>query len=106
DANEIRSKAWVSKSGRDMGGQRFSRGALFHLLKNRTYLGEVPHRDKSHPGAHPAIIDLATFEAAQKLIAENTRLHRVRATRMKTAPLRGLLFDAAGEPMTPTFTEN
>jgi DNA invertase Pin-like site-specific DNA recombinase len=33
----------------------FSRGALYHLLKNRTYLGEIPHRDKSHPGAHAAI---------------------------------------------------
>src|SRR3546814_11885411 len=35
----IRSKLRVTRSGRILGGQPFSRGALFHLLRNRTYLG-------------------------------------------------------------------
>ena len=44
------------------GGVFFSRGALFHLLKNRIYLGEIIHRDKVYPGLHPALVDRALFD--------------------------------------------
>jgi site-specific DNA recombinase len=48
----IRSKARVSTRGRAMGGLRFSRGALFHLLKSRVYLGEIPHILPERPPRH------------------------------------------------------
>jgi site-specific DNA recombinase len=38
DARGINSKAWTSASGRIMGGKPFSRGALYLILQNRTYL--------------------------------------------------------------------
>ncbi len=99
----IRSKAYLSKSGRPIGGAVFSRGALFHLLSNRTYLGEIPHRDQSYPGAHPAIVDTVLFDAVQALMTGNSRRHQTRPTRVSTMPLKGLIFDAAGQPMCPTF---
>ena len=40
DARRINSKAW-SASGRITGGKPFSRGALYLILQNRTYLGEI-----------------------------------------------------------------
>ncbi|MGL4238218.1 MAG: recombinase family protein [Tabrizicola sp.] len=46
------SKRHTSRTGRVTGGQPFSRGALFHLLRNRLYLGEIRHRDTHHPGLH------------------------------------------------------
>ncbi len=101
---DIRSKAWLTIKGRAMGGARFSRGALFHLLKNRTYLGEIPHRDLSYPGAHGAIVDPDLFGSVQSLLAGQTRRHLDRPTRVSTMPLRGILFDADGDPMSPTFT--
>lgn len=64
----IRSKAWTSSRGRQRGGEPFGRGALFHLLKNRTYVGEIPHRDRTYPGAHEPIVDAAVFAQVQDLL--------------------------------------
>ena len=69
----LRSKAWVTRAGRPMGGLPFSRGALFHLLRSRTYLGEIVHRGTSHPGLHPALVDEETFAAVQARLAESRR---------------------------------
>jgi len=101
--NAILSKASVTKAGRRTGGLLFSRGALFHLLSNRTYLGEIPHKDKSFPGAHPPIVDAALFDAVQALTLANTQQRRRKPTRVSTMALKGLIFDADGQPMSPTF---
>ena len=39
------------------GGNRFSRGALYTLLQNRIYRGEISHQGNVYPGQHEAIID-------------------------------------------------
>ena len=103
DDNAIRSKAYLSRAGRSIGGATFSRGALFHLLSNRVYLGEIPHKDLSYPGAHPAIVDPAAFEAARELMSANRRTRERRHTRVSTMALKGLIFDTDGQPMSPTF---
>src|SRR5438552_12635046 len=41
DARGIKSKSWTSASGRPIGGKPFSRGALYLMLQNRSYLGEI-----------------------------------------------------------------
>ncbi|HXQ16896.1 MAG TPA: recombinase family protein [Caulobacteraceae bacterium] len=99
----IRSKAWTSSRGRSVGGCPFGRGALFHLLKNRTYIGEIPHRKASYPGSHPGIVDSATFDEVQARLAKQTRRAR-EPKRVAAAPLKGLIFDATGEPMSPVHT--
>jgi site-specific DNA recombinase len=101
--NGIRSKLHVTRRGRTTGGAPFSRGALFYLLKNRTYLGEIPHKERTYPGAHPAIVDAETFAAAQALLSANTQRHKGRPRRVEGLALKGLLFDTDGMPMTPTF---
>ena len=103
-AEDIHSKTTTSAKGRQVGGVALGRGALFHLLKNRTYLGEIPHRDRTYPGAHDAIVDGEIFEQVQLLLAVQTRRHESRPKRVSAMPLRGLLFDADGSPMSPTFT--
>src|SRR3984893_3631050 len=40
----IKSKSWTSDSGRRWGGKPFSRGALYQMLQNRTYLGKIVHK--------------------------------------------------------------
>ena len=46
EARGINSKEWTSASGRITGGKPFSRGALYLILQNRTYLGEIsPQHD-------------------------------------------------------------
>ena len=45
DVRGIKSKSWTSASGRPIGGKPFSRGALYLMLQNRTYRGEIVHKD-------------------------------------------------------------
>ena len=101
----ILSKAWVTAAGKRKGGQPFSRGALFHLLRNRIYLGQIVHRAAVHEGEHDAILDPELFEQVQRSLEGNAR-RRVAAgeRRMIKAPLTGKLFDAAGQAMSPTFS--
>ena len=47
DSRGIRSKGWRTKQGKILGDRPFSTGALFHLLKNRIYIGQIVH------GEHP-----------------------------------------------------
>ena len=105
DDNALRSKAYHTSKGRLLGGLPFRRGALFHLLANRVYLGEIPHKDQSYPGAHPPIVDVDAFDAAQRLMTANTRRHEVRFRRVSTMPLKGRIFDTDGQPMSPTFAQ-
>ena len=100
----IASKARTTRDGRATGGRPFNRGALFYLLRNRTYLGMIVHRDKLHPGMHPAIVEAELFEAVQARLAANRRQRAARRDRVARAPLTGRIFDADGNPMSPTFS--
>src|SRR5216684_1998761 len=46
----VRSKQRVLTSGQVLGGCSFGRGALYHLLQHRIYLGEVVHKGVEYPG--------------------------------------------------------
>jgi hypothetical protein len=101
----VRSKVNTARrSGRVRGGGALNRGALYHLLQNRTYLGEVVHGADSHPGLHAPIIDPGLFNAVGVRLKENTRALRDRSMTAATAPLRGKLFDEKGDPMSPTVS--
>jgi site-specific DNA recombinase len=72
------------------------------MLRNRMYLGEINHRDKSYRGEHAPIIDPSLFEAVQTKLTEN-RQERRRRCQSSDALLIGKLFDDQGNPMTPTY---
>ena len=46
----------VSRSGNQRGDTAFSRGALYHLLSNPIYVGEIRHKKERYPGQHEALI--------------------------------------------------
>ncbi|NTZ42356.1 recombinase family protein [Altererythrobacter sp. SALINAS58] len=100
-----RSKLRITATGKTSGGGAFSRGALFHLLRNRIYLGRIVHREQSFEGEHDAIVDEELFDQVQRQLDGNARRHHAAADhRIIKAPLTGKLFDASGEPMSPTFS--
>lgn len=107
---ELRCQGIVSKlrtysAGRTSGGGEFSRGALFHLLRNRIYLGQIVHKDQVFEGEHDGIVDAGLFERVQSKLDGNAQRHRAAAdTRVTRAPLTGKLFDASGEVMSPSFS--
>lgn len=101
-----RTKITVSSRGVSRGGVPFNRGALFHLLRNRTYIGEIPHKTTSYPGAHDALIDREVFDAAQALLSSRAAKRRTsRAPGCGSSPLKGLLFDADGMVMSPAHSK-
>ncbi len=98
----IRSKRRMRPDGTEYGGQKFSRGALYLILQNRLYLGEVTHKEQSYPGEHPAIIDKPLWEEVQTVLAAN-RVERANGARGRhPSLLTGMVFDETGERMTPT----
>jgi len=103
EAQGSKSKSWTSASGRLIGGKPFSRGALYLMLQNRTYRGEIVHKGQSHPGEHTPIIDQPLWDAVQMRLAGNTT-ERTSGTRThQPSLLAGLLFDTEGNRMTPSY---
>lgn len=104
----IVSKSHIARNGKVRGGVPFSSGALFHLLRNRLYLGQITHRDQVYPGSHEAIVDATLFEAVQIRLDGNRRERHAGGhdDERRTGPalFTGRIFDAAGEPMSPTFS--
>jgi site-specific DNA recombinase len=96
------SKRWTSSSGRSWGGKPIARGALYLMLQNRIYRGEIVHKEKHYSGEHQAIVDPELWEAVQARLAANA-VERSSGERAKNPSLLvGLLFDADGNRMTPT----
>ncbi|MCH8997376.1 MAG: recombinase family protein [Proteobacteria bacterium] len=102
DAAGILSKVRVAESGRRWGGKPFARGALYLMLQNRIYLGEIVHKDKSYPGEHKGIVDQELWDAVQAKLTEN-RVERANGSAASNPSLlAGLLYDDLGNRMTPS----
>jgi hypothetical protein len=100
DQRGIVSAVKLSRKGRRRGGKPFSRGALYCLLSNRIYLGEIRHKQQSHPGQHEPIMSRELWERVQaKLCGHAVRDGEGRKTAAMRSPLAGKLFDANGEPL-------
>ena len=95
----IVSKIRVSKKGDQSGGQPFGRGALYELLANPIYVGEVRHRKVRHPGQQQAIVDKAVWEEVQERLRKQAAHHRTLDGKVGSSPLAGKLFDENGEPL-------
>jgi site-specific DNA recombinase len=71
DAQGFTSKCLTSTSGRLWGGKPFARGALYLMLQNRIYRGEIVHKERSYSGEHAAIIDQQLWDIVQARLAGN-----------------------------------
>jgi site-specific DNA recombinase len=97
----IRTKTRLLSTGATRGGIPFGRGALYYLLSNHFYIGEVKYKNEILPGEQPTIMDRALFDAVrQKSLAQWS--HRTTVRSKSDHLLTGLLFDDAGHRMIPT----
>jgi DNA invertase Pin-like site-specific DNA recombinase len=102
DGNGILSKRRTSKAGVESGGRSFSRGALYALLSNPIYCGEVRHKGVCHPGRHEAILDRAVWERTQQQLREHRVRNNNRNARVEKSPLTGRIVDENGDGLTPS----
>lgn len=83
-----------------------SRGQLYHLLANPIYIGKLRHKGAVHDGEHDGIIEEAVFVRAQALLAERAPARRARKNAPDLHLLTGMVFDEAGERLSPTHAAN
>src|SRR5712672_1453411 len=102
DAQGLKSKCRTSTSGRLWGGKPFARGALYLMLQNRIYRGEIVHKERSYPGEHTPIIDRELWDAVQARLAGNVAQRNAGGRTAQPSPLAGMLFDDDGNRMTPS----
>ena len=102
-AEGVRSKRRSSaRSGKQSGGSTIERGALYLILQNPVYRGEVHHQGNTYSGEHEAIIDAATWEAVQAQLAANRNEQQSGTRAENPSLLAGLVCDQQGERLVPT----
>ena len=102
DAKGVVSKARCSRNGRRTGGVPLARGALYLMLQNRIYLGEIVHKNKSYPGKHDAIIEKALWETVQGKLSANRVERKTGGAAKEPSLLAGLLYDDLAQRLTPS----
>ncbi len=100
--NDILVPRRETATGRSIGGGFFSRGQVYKILANPTYVGEIHHHGKVHAGNHPAIIERETWERAQQLLEENKQGQRPAKHARNRSLLAGRLVDEEGKPLVAT----
>ena len=99
DHRSIVSKQRVSKTGARSGGVRFGRGALYQMLANPIYVGEIRHKRLSHPGQHEPIIERSLWHRVQEMLKQRAARQGGGTSRRTPSLLMGKLFDENGEPL-------
>ncbi|KVC62673.1 recombinase [Burkholderia ubonensis] len=103
----VTSKAWTTQDGKVRKGRPIDKALIYKLLHNRTYLGELRHRDQWYSGEHPSIIDSELWDRVHAILSTNGRA-RASATRAKVAKvhclLRGMVFGRDGRALSPVST--
>ena len=100
-ARGIRSKHWTTQKGTTSGGVPFNRGAIYHLLRNPTYIGKIRHKEKVHEGLQDPIIDMETWRKVQDLISQNRHDHRIKKNAKAPSLLTGILYHEDGTQFRP-----
>jgi hypothetical protein len=104
DQEGIKSKQRTSAAGNRSGGTPYCRGALYQILKNRIYLGEIPHRGQNHPGEHAAIVTRVLWDRVQAQLKSDNQGRRSGLQASSPSLLVGLLQDSDGNRFTPCHT--
>jgi site-specific DNA recombinase len=89
-------------NGQPAHAHQFSRGALYVLLANPLYIGEVRHRGVRHLGQHQPIVERELWERVQRQLHDHAARRGQRPAKVAPSPLVGKLFDENGQGLTPS----
>jgi len=100
----VTSKAWTTQDGKVREGRPIDKSLIYKVLGNRTYLGELRHKEKWYQAEHPAIVDGELWGHVQAILSTNGRV-RGAATRAQVPfLLKGIVFGSDGRAMSPWHT--
>jgi site-specific DNA recombinase len=90
----------ISRSGNRRGGNRIVSGAVYQVLSNPVYVGEIRHKKDSYPGQHEAIISRELWDRVQAQLRSNPRRTGGNCQTLgPKSPLAGKLFEENGNPL-------
>jgi hypothetical protein len=84
------------------GGNLFFRGALYELLSNPIYIGEIRHKGVRNQRQHEPIAERELWDSTQLLLRSHAARRIPRARKSAASPLTGKLFDDSGQSLTPS----
>ncbi len=91
EAAGVRNKSWITRNGIRREGKPIHKAALYRILNNRAYLGEVVYKDETYPGKHKAIIPQDLWDRVHDLIDEQRRDKSSLPRGQTPFPLKGLV---------------
>ncbi len=94
----------MSPDGKRSGGTPFFRGALYRILQNPLYVGDVPHRGAIYPGEQEALVSRDMWEEVQRTLKENTARQDCGEGVQSPSLLVGCVEDEHGVRMIPSHT--
>jgi site-specific DNA recombinase len=98
-------KPWTTKKGIRRGGLPITKGRLYQMLTNVTYIGKIRYKTEVHEGEHEAIVNEQVFHRVQATLHANGVVGSADKRNKHGALLRGLLRCASCNcGMTHTFT--
>lgn len=93
-----------SRATGEVGYRPFSRGHLYRILNNPIYIGKISHKGEIYEGQHEAIIDMPLWDSVQLQLQLKSQSKGKRGeTTQPPKLLAGLLFDAEGQILIPTY---
>lgn len=99
----IRSKKWVTRSGRTIGGGILLRGALYALLSNPIYTGKVRHRGKMYDGQQGPILAQELWTAVQQQLDAHRAARMPGPNSHSSCLLAGCVFDRVAIRLSSTM---
>jgi DNA invertase Pin-like site-specific DNA recombinase len=104
DAEGVKSKVRTSASGKRSGGSSLSRGAVYKILNNHIYLGEISHKGQCHQGQHEPIIPRDLWNKVQTQLRSDNQGRRRGVKVEAPSLLRGLIQDGESHKLTASHT--
>lgn len=98
-------KTRTTKKKSQTGGKPFSRGHLYQLLCNSVYIGKITHKGEVFDGQHEPIVDQELWERVQANLKHNAPKRRRSINIASNSLLTGLIYDQAGERLTPIHSQ-
>jgi site-specific DNA recombinase len=100
----VTSKAWTTQEGKVRTGKPIDKSLIYKILGNRTYLGELRHKEQWYQAEHTPIVDRKSWDDVHTILTTNGRV-RGNATRA-TVPflLKGIVFGNDGRALSPWHT--
>ena len=75
NAEGIVTKKYRTKTGKDFGGKPWKGRAVYDVLTDKKYIGQIVHKDKAYAGEHAAIVKTDLFERVQATLTRQQDLH-------------------------------